>query len=96
MSGTILDQVRKAKIRRLYNFPRNEYELIEIQISNSFEYLGTEIRNLNLPKGLLITFVIHEGKTSVPTGNTKILENDLVGLIIKKEQIGRIEAIFGA
>lgn len=96
MSGTILDQVRKAKIRRLYNFPRNEYELVEIQISNSFEHLGTEIRNLNLPKGLLITFVIHEGKTSVPTGNTKILENDLVGLIIKKEQIGRIEAIFGA
>jgi trk system potassium uptake protein TrkA len=96
MSGTILDQVRKAKIRRLYNFPRNEYELIEIQISRSFGSLGAEIRNLDLPKDFLITFVIHEGKTYVPTGNTRIMENDLVGLIIKKEQIGRIETIFGA
>jgi trk system potassium uptake protein TrkA len=96
MSGTILDQVRRAKIRRLYSFPRNEYELIEIQISKSFEHLGTEIRDLNLPKGFLITFVIHEGKTYVPTGNTKIFEDDLVGLIIRKGQIGRIEAIFGA
>jgi Trk K+ transport system NAD-binding subunit len=96
MSGTILDRIRKAKIRRLYSFPHNVYELIEIQISKSFEHLGTEIRDLNLPKGLLITFVIHEGKTTVPTGTTKIYEDDLVGLIIKKEQIGKIEAFFGA
>lgn len=96
MSGTILDQVRKAKIRRLYSFPRNEYELIEIQISKSFEHLGAEIRNLHLPKDFLITFVIHEGKTYVPTGTTQIFENDLVGLIIRKGQIGKLEAVFGA
>jgi K+ transport systems, NAD-binding component len=96
VSGTILDRVRKAKIRRLYSFPRNEYELIEIQISKSFERLGFEIRNLNLPKGFLVTFIIHESKTIVPTGDTRIQENDLVGLIVKKEQIGRLESIFGA
>lgn len=96
MSGAVLDRVRKAKIRRLYSFPRNEYELIEIQISKTFSHLDSEIRALELPKGFLITFVIHEGKTVVPTGNTKICENDLVGLIIKKEDIGRLEDIFGA
>ena len=96
MSGTILDHVRKAKIRRLYSFPRNEYELIEIQISDSFPLLGTKIRNLGLPRGFLITFVIHDGKTSVPTGDTTIMKDDLVGLIIRKQQIGRIETFFGA
>ncbi len=96
MSGSILDQVRKAKIRRLYSFPRSEYELIEIQISTSFEHRGAEIQDLHLPKGFLITFVIHEGKTYVPTGTTRIFENDLIGLIIKKRQIGKIEAMFGA
>ncbi|MCX8013318.1 MAG: Trk system potassium transporter TrkA [Rectinema sp.] len=96
MAGTILDKVRKAKIRRLYSFPQNEYELIEIQISKSFEKLGWKIKDLNLPKGFLITFVIHEGKTIVPTGHTEIYENDLIGLIIKKEEIGRLESIFGA
>ncbi len=96
MSGSILDQVRRAKIRRLFSFPRNEYELIEIQISSSFSQLGAEIRELNLPRGFLITFVIHEGKTIVPSGTTKIYEHDLVGLIIRKEQIGKIEGIFGA
>ncbi len=96
MSGAILDQVRRAKIRRLYSFPRNEYELIEIQISNSFPQLGAEIRNLNLPKGFLISFVIHKGKTIIPTGTTKIYEHDLVGLIVRKEQIGKIEGLLGA
>ena len=96
MSGAILDKVRKAKIRRLYSFPHNEYELIEIQITDSFEQLEVEIRNMNLPKGLLICFVIHRGKTCIPTGSTKIFENDLVGLIIKKEHIGKLESIFGA
>jgi len=51
---------------------------------------------MNLPKGLLICFVIHRGKTCIPTGSTKIFENDLVGLIIKKEHIGKLESIFGA
>lgn len=96
MAGTILDRVRKAKIRRLYSFPQNEFELIEIQISRSFEKLGWKIRDLNLPKGFLITFVIHEGRTIVPTGDTEIHENDLVGLILKKEEIGRLENVFGA
>lgn len=96
MSGAILDQVRRAKIRRLFSFPRNEYELVEIQISSSFPHLDNEIRDLSLPKGFLITFVIHEGKTIVPTGTTRIHENDLVGLIIRKEQIGKIEGLFGA
>ena len=96
MSGSILDQVRRAKIRRLFSFPRNEYELIEIQITNSFPQLGAEIRALNLPKGFLIAFVIHEGKTIVPTGTTRIYENDLIGLIIRKEHIGKIEGLFGA
>lgn len=96
MAGTILDRVRKAKIRRLYSFPQSEFELIEIQISRSFERLGWSIRNLNLPKGFLITFVIHEGRTIVPTGDTEIHENDLVGLILKKEQIGKLENVFGA
>ena len=96
MSGAILDKVRKAKIRRLYSFPHNEYELIEIQITSSFEQLGVEIHNMNLPKGFLIAFVIHGGKTYIPTGSTKLFENDLVGLIIKKEHIGKLESVFGA
>jgi len=96
MSGAILDRVRKAKIRRLYSFPHNEYELIEIEISDSFRHIGNEIRTMDLPKGFLIAFVIHEGKTYVPTGTTRIYKNDLVGIIIKKEEIARLEGIFGA
>ncbi len=51
---------------------------------------------MNLPKGFLIAFVIHGGKTYIPTGSTKLFENDLVGLIIKKEHIGKLESVFGA
>ncbi|MCX7774823.1 MAG: Trk system potassium transporter TrkA [Spirochaetaceae bacterium] len=96
VSGAILDLVRKARIRRLYSFPQNEYELIEIQVRDNASTIGQKIKNMTLPRGSLITFVIHQGRTMIPTGDTVIEKNDLVGFIVPKARIGALESIFGA
>ena len=96
VAGAILDIVRKAHIRRLHGFVEGNYELVELSIGAEFSRAGSCIKDLGLPKGILVAFVIHEGQTSIPTGDTAIQLKDIVGLVLPKEQISRLESLFGA
>ncbi|MFA6008080.1 MAG: FAD-dependent oxidoreductase [Candidatus Shapirobacteria bacterium] len=95
VAGAILDILRKAHIRRLHGFTEGDFELIELSIGTEFSHAGDCIKNLGLPKGNLVAFVIHEGATIIPTGDTRIQAKDIVGLVIPKEQISKIESLFG-
>jgi trk system potassium uptake protein TrkA len=96
VSGAILDIVRKAHIRRLHGFTESDFELVELSVGAEFEQAGSHIKDLGLPKGILVAFVIHEGATLIPTGDTKIQVNDTVGLMLPKDQISKLESLFGA
>jgi len=96
VAGAILDIVRKAHIRRLHGFTEGNFELVELSIGTEFSQGGSCIKDLGLPKGILVTFVIHEGATIIPTGDTRIQTNDIVGLMLPKDQISRLESLFGA
>jgi len=72
------------------------FELVELSIGTEFSQEGSCIKDLGLPKGILVTFVIHEGATIIPTGDTRIQTNDIVGLMLPKDQISRLESLFGA
>lgn len=94
-AGAILDIIRKANIRRLHSFSEGEFELVEMTISRDFSKPGVRIKDLGLPKGILIAFVIHEGKTIIPVGDTQIHPTDSVGIILAKQQIDKLESSFG-
>jgi trk system potassium uptake protein TrkA len=96
VEGAILDIVRKANIRRLHSFAEGSFELVELSIENDYLKAGSRIADLGLPRGILVAFVIHEGQTIIPTGDTKIQVRDIVGLVLPKEQISRLETLFGA
>jgi trk system potassium uptake protein TrkA len=96
VAGAILDIIRKAHIRRLHSFNEGAFELVELTIGPGFKRKGSTIIDLGLPRGILVAFVIHEGLTAIPTGETAIYENDQVGIVLPKEQISRLESLFGA
>lgn len=94
-AGAILDLVRRANIRRLHHFMEGPFELIELAIGAHCAKAGRRIAELGLPKGILVAFVIHEGKTIVPSGDTVIHEKDSIGLVLSKERIVKLESLFG-
>jgi trk system potassium uptake protein TrkA len=96
VAGAILDIIRKAHIRRLHSFNEGAFELVELTIGSGFKRKGSTIIDLGLPRGILVAFVIHEGLTAIPTGETAIYENDQVGIVLPKEQMSRLESLFGA
>ncbi len=96
VAGAILDIVRRAHIRRLHSFTEGGSELVELSIGDDYPKAGGRIADLGLPRGILVAFVIHEGRTIIPTGDTLIQSRDIVGLVLPKEQISRLESLFGA
>ncbi len=96
VAGAILDIVRKAHIRRLHSFTEGGFELVELSIGDNYPKAGGRIVDMGIPRGILVAFVIHEGQTIIPTGDTIIEAKDIVGLVLPKEQISRLEILFGA
>lgn len=96
VAGAILDIVRRAHIRRLHSFSEGGFELVELSIGEDYPKTGGKIVEMGLPRGILVAFVIHEGRTIIPTGDTLIHAKDIVGLVLPKEQISRLESLFGA
>ena len=96
VAGAILDIIRKAHIRRLYSFHNGDFELVEITITEEFRRKDATIIDLGLPRGILVAFVIHEGKTIIPTGSTEIHKGDQIGIVLPKEQMNRLESLYGA
>ncbi len=96
VAGAVLDIVRKANIRRLHGFTEGDFELVELSVGEEFGKAGKCIKDFGIPKGMLVAFVIHGGRTIIPTGDTTILPKDIVGLVLPKDQISRLESLFGS
>jgi len=94
-TSAVLDIVRKAHIRRLYSFAEHKIELVEVALGGNFPSAGITIKELNLPRGILAAFIIHKGETIIPAGDTHVEKNDSIGIVLPKDQINRLEAIFG-
>ncbi len=57
---------------------------------------GTKIVELGLPKEVLIVLIERKGKYVIPSGSTRIAEDDLVILLVDKRQINEVAAFFKA
>ena len=53
-------------------------EAVEFVASQSTHFLETPLKDLHLKRGLLVAAIVHDGKVSIPGGNSRIHEGDRV------------------
>jgi len=68
---------------------------VELSIQEESPAAGRKVRDLGLPKGALVAFVLHGTSSAIPTGDTLVLVGDTVGILTKKGLIERLEEVFG-
>lgn len=95
VSSSILNIVRKANIRTLHAFHEDDVELVELSIQADSSAAGRKVRDLGIPKGALVAFVLHGTSSAIPTGDTLVQPGDTVGILTKKGLIERLEEVFG-
>ncbi|HQF73860.1 MAG TPA: Trk system potassium transporter TrkA [Treponemataceae bacterium] len=93
--SAVLETVRKAHIRTIYDFYEDDVEIVDLTISPSSPVTGKALRNLELPREVLLAFVMKDGALVVPTGDTLLEGGDEIGLVTHKKHIAALEHIFG-
>ncbi|HSV56140.1 MAG TPA: FAD-dependent oxidoreductase [Magnetospirillaceae bacterium] len=95
LTSSILNIVRRANIRTLHAFNEDDVELVELSIREDSPAASRTVRDLGLPKGALVAFVLRGGVSPIPNGDTRLLPGDEVGILTKKDSIQRLEEAFG-
>ncbi|WP_163152618.1 potassium/proton antiporter [Anoxybacillus sp. MB8] len=79
----------------LMSTTKADKEIVEIHIGSKQSHLSKmTVSQLPLPKDCLITAIIRNEKIITPKGNARLLENDVVYILIEKGKISEIYKIF--
>ncbi len=68
-----------------------EPTLIELTVSDKIA--GKYVRDLTLPKNVLITTQIHAKKSEVVSGNTRLNAGDTIFLVVNEPEIGKVREL---
>lgn len=94
VARTILAIIRRGVIRLLHSISDSELEILEITIDKNTGLAGKKVREAGLPRDTLILFLIRDGQTLLPDGDTILKSKDQIGIITRKSSIKKLEDRF--
>jgi trk system potassium uptake protein TrkA len=75
-------EVPKYGLVHLLDLPEERLEIIELEVAHGSEAAGKKVKDLGLPEGSLVISILREGGGFVPTGESMILPEDEVLLVL--------------
>ena len=70
-------------MEHLYKLLDGAMEAVMFTATTSTRFLNTQLKDLNLKKGLLVAAIVRQNRTIIPDGNAKILDGDKVIVMAK-------------
>ncbi len=92
--STILQHVRRGRIKGLHSIEQGAAEVIEAEALETSPLVGKPLRDAKLPDGISIGAVIRGDDVIRPTGDTKIETGDRVVIFAEKEFVHKVEQMF--
>lgn len=92
--STILQHVRRGRIRSVHSISEGFGEVIEAEALETSSLVGVAIRDAPLPEEVLIGAIVRGDEVIIPRGDTVVRPNDLVVLFAATEAVKKIENLF--
>lgn len=92
--STILQQVRRGRIRSVHSIGDNFGEIIEAEALETSPLVGTPLREAKLPAGLIVAAVVRDGAVEMARGDTVVATGDTVVLFAAKGIVKKVEKMF--
>ncbi len=92
--STILQHVRRGRIHSVHTLREGFGELIEAEALETSELVGAPLREVNLPKGVVVGAIVRGDEVIVPRGGTVIQAKDRVVLFAESKAIRIVEKMF--
>ena len=90
----VLQYVRRGRIRGVYSIENGAAEILEAEALETSSLVGKPLRELELPDGIRIGMIHHDGELYRPTGDSIIRPNDRVVILATSEHVHDVEQMF--
>ena len=92
--STILQHVRRGRIKGLYSVSDGAAELIDAIALETSPLVNKPLAEADLPEGVMIGAVYRDGKVSMPNSQTVIKPGDRIVLMALKDYVKDVEQMF--
>lgn len=92
--STILQHVRRGRIRGLFSIRGGEGEVIEAEALETTPLVGKTIHDMELPDGIMIGAVVRDGEVIMPRGGTTFEIGDRIVIFALADAVKKVEQLF--
>ena len=92
--STILQHVRRGRIRSVHSISEGFAEVIEAEALETSSLVGVPIRDAKLPEGVIVGAIVRGEEVIIPRGDTVTRANDLVIIFAATAAVKKIEKLF--
>ena len=92
--STILQHVRRGRIRSVHSLAEDIGEVIEAEALETSGLVGVPLRDAPVPEGVMIGALVREQTVIIPRGDTVIRAGDLVVLFAATGSSKKVEKLF--
>lgn len=92
--SSILQYVRRGRIRTVHSLKENFGEVIEAEAVGTSNVLGMTVGEINMPRSLLIGAIVRDDQTLIPREDTIIKVHDRVIVMVTSAAVKRFEKLF--
>ncbi|MFP4350246.1 MAG: Trk system potassium transporter TrkA [Thermodesulfobacteriota bacterium] len=91
--NSILQHIRRGKVLSAVSIKGEEAEVMEAVAMETSDIVGKPLKDINFPKGVLVTAILRDEHVIIPTGESIVEPNDRIVIFSKRESISKIEKI---
>lgn len=92
--STIMQHVRKGRIKSLYNLRDGFAEIIEAEVSDSSSIVNAQIDELELPQEIVVAAIIRDEEVIIPEPNHMIKVEDRIIILADADHVAEVEKMF--
>lgn len=92
--STILQHIRRGRIRAVHSLREGVAEVIEAEALETSPLVGKPLRELKLPAGILVGAIVRGDQVMKPRGDTVVRVNDRVIIFAGAKMVKQVEKIF--
>ena len=93
-TGEILRYSRRGNINSVTYFSEISAEIIELTILDKIPILGKQLRNIDIPDGMIIASILRDEEIIIPNGDDMLLLNDKVLLFVLPASLHDVDLFF--
>ena len=89
--SSILQHVRRGRIRRVHSLRDGAAEVIEAEALETSSLVGSELRDIQVPDGIILGAIVRGDDVLMPRGDTVIQRHDRVIIFAQRDKVRTVE-----